>query len=81
MCKKVLLIAAIIICIAVGSQVKAQNIRGQEMLTKDFWEINDSLVASGIVIGLGYANGIFSNNASTTYTDDKQDVFEIYCNA
>lgn len=25
------------------------------------------------VLGLGYANGIFSNNASTTYTDDNED--------
>ncbi len=33
------------------------------------------------VLGLGYANGIFSNNASTTYTDDNEDVLEVYYNA
>ncbi len=35
----------------------------------------------GDVLGLGYANGIFSNNASTTYTDDNEDVLEVYYNA
>jgi porin len=35
----------------------------------------------GDVLGVGYANGIFSNNASTTYTDDNEDVLEVYYNA
>ena len=35
----------------------------------------------GDVLGLGYANGIFSNNASATYTDDNEDVLEVYYNA
>ena len=35
----------------------------------------------GDVLGAGYANGIFSNNASTTYTDDNEDVLEVYYNA
>jgi porin len=33
------------------------------------------------VLGLGYAKGIFSNSASTTYTDDYEDVIEVYYNA
>ena len=35
----------------------------------------------GDVLGVGYANGIFSNNASATYTDDNEDVLEVYYNA
>ena len=35
----------------------------------------------GDVLGVGYANDIFSNNASTTYTDDNEDVLEVYYNA
>jgi porin len=35
----------------------------------------------GDVLGLGYAKGIFSNNASATYTEDNEDVLEIYYNA
>lgn len=33
------------------------------------------------LLGIGFAKGIFSNSADTTYTDDYEDVFEIYYNA
>ncbi len=33
------------------------------------------------ILGIGFAQGIFSNQASTTYTDDHENAFELYYNA
>jgi len=33
------------------------------------------------ILGLGFAQGIFSNKASSTYTDDYENVFELYYSA
>jgi porin len=33
------------------------------------------------VLGLGYAHGTFSNDASATYTEDYESVWEVYYNA
>ncbi|MBN1806860.1 MAG: carbohydrate porin [Sedimentisphaerales bacterium] len=88
MCKKVILIAAVTLFAAANSQVYGRNIWEQQTLTNGFRGLNDSLAPGGMEVGAGVTkiyqlnvNGIFSNNASTTCTDDNDGVFEVCYNA
>ncbi|GAI02413.1 unnamed protein product, partial [marine sediment metagenome] len=52
----------------------------------NFWSIGfqyQGLIEDrdGDVLGLGFAQGIFSNSADTTYTDDYENALELYYNA
>lgn len=90
MCKKVFLITAITLCVAVDGQGIIPFLRhgytgSEKNDITDFWsfglQCKDLFEGrDGDVLGLDYTNAVFSNNASATYTDNNEDVIEIYYN-
>jgi porin len=69
--KKILLIAAILLCLAVVTQAD-DDIWEQETLTNGFWGLNDSLAASGIEVGFGLTNIYQLNLNGGTSTHNHQ---------
>jgi hypothetical protein len=63
MCRKVILIAAIILCIAVDSRGQSRKVWEQVTLANDFRALNENLTTCVVEVELGITN-IYLNDIS-----------------